>query len=141
MNKRPYLSDPYTTEFEGRIVNRLKHAGLVTIRRGYRGGVVLARWTERISLLEVVRAMEGNQPVSRCAFGLAKCPAGESCPAHAPWNRMRKQIEALLRRTTLSAMMKSTALARASSLRTNKRDRSKRGLKLTRFGESPASWD
>jgi Rrf2 family protein len=104
------LPKPYLAQ----IVNQLMHEGLVTTKRGYRGGVVLARRPEEISLLEVVRAMEGNQPMSQCVFGLEKCPVDEKCPGHAPWNRVRKQIEVLLSRTMLSTVMKSTALAQAS---------------------------
>jgi Rrf2 family protein len=54
--KKPYLA---------RIVNRLVHAGLITSKRGYRGGIVLARPTDQIALAEVVEAIEGsdwNQP-------------------------------------------------------------------------------
>lgn len=102
---KPYLA---------RIVNQLVHEGLVTTKRGYRGGVVLARRPEEISLREVVRATEGDQPMSQCVFGLEKCCVNKKCPAHVPWNRMRKQIERMLSRTMLSAVMKSTALALAS---------------------------
>jgi Rrf2 family protein len=102
---KPYLA---------RIVNQLMHEGLVTTKRGYRGGVVLAHRPEEISLLEVVRAVEGNGPMSRCVFGLEKCCVHKKCPAHVPWNRMRKQIEAMLSQTMLSAVMKATALALAS---------------------------
>ena len=77
-------------------------------------GVVLARRPEEISLLEVVRAIEGEQPMSQCVFGLEKCCVNNKCPAHIPWNRMRKQIEVMLSRTMLSDVMKSTALAQAS---------------------------
>jgi Rrf2 family protein len=110
------LPKPYLAQ----IVYQLKHVGLVTTKRGYRGGVVLARRPEEISLLEVVRATEGNEPASHCVFGLEKCPVGETCPGHIPWNRVRRQIEVLLSRTMLSTVMKSTASAQASKRATRR---------------------
>jgi Rrf2 family protein len=67
---KPYLA---------RIINQLTYKGLVTTKRGYRGGVTLARTPEDITLLEVVRATEGNEAASHCVFGLEKCPVGEKC--------------------------------------------------------------
>ena len=110
------LPKPYLAQ----IVNQLMHEGLVTTKRGYLGGVGLARRPEEISLLEVVRAVEGDQPMSRCVFGLEKCCVNKKCPAHVPWNRMRKQIVVMLGRTMLSAVMESTALAQASKSATRR---------------------
>jgi len=105
---KPYLA---------RIINQLTYQGLVTTKRGYRGGVMLARQPEEISLLEVVKAAEGNATASHCVFGLEKCPLAETCPGHVPWNRVREQIEQLLSETTLSSVMKSTASAKHSKKR------------------------
>jgi Rrf2 family protein len=110
------LPKPYLAQ----IVNQLMHEGLVTTKRGYRGGVMLARRPEEISLLDVVRATDGNEPSSHCVFGLEKCPVDEKCPGHVPWNRVREQIEMLLSQTMLSTVMKSTALAQASKRATRR---------------------
>jgi Rrf2 family protein len=118
---KPYLA---------RILNRLVHDGLVTAKRGYRGGVMLVRRPERISLLEVVRAIDGGAPASACLFGLETCPVGETCPAHAQCNTMRKKMEATLSRTPLSAVMKSNPVRRASLLRKRERFKSERASGL-----------
>jgi Rrf2 family protein len=96
--QKPYLS---------KIINQLVHHGLVTAKRGYRGGGMLARPPEVISLLEVVHAIEGDEPPSPCVFGLEQCPANGTCPAHERWNVMRAQAEALLGRIKLSEVMQS----------------------------------
>jgi Rrf2 family protein len=98
------LMKPYAAK----IVNQLVHHGLLTGKRGYRGGVTLARSPEDISLFEIVQAVEGDARVSRCVFGLESCPADGRCPAHEAWNRMGKQVEAALKATTLRAVMNST---------------------------------
>ena len=96
---KPYLA---------RILNRLVHGGLVTAKRGYRGGLTLAKPPEQITLLEIVEAVEDSPPVSPCIFGLDKCCLHGKCPAHAPWQAMARQIRALLDQTPLSAVMQVT---------------------------------
>lgn len=51
--------------FLEQVFRDLKHAGIVTSRRGPKGGYELARAPEQISLGDVVRALEG--PVAICA--------------------------------------------------------------------------
>jgi Rrf2 family protein len=113
---KPYLA---------RILNHLVHDGLVTAKRGYRGGITLVRRPDQISLLDVVRAVDG-MPANGCLFGLEHCPVGGTCPAHAQWNLMQQQMEATLRRTSLSAVMKSNPSQRASLLRKRERFKSER---------------
>ncbi len=98
--KKPYLA---------KIVNQLVHRGLVTGKRGYRGGIALARAPESISLLEIVQATEGEQWISPCLFGLEVCPARRGCPGHAVWEAVCRQMEAFLRQTTLADVIKAAA--------------------------------
>jgi Rrf2 family protein len=102
---RPYLA---------RIINQLTYQGLVITKRGYRGGVTLAKRPEEISLLEIVKATDGNGVASHCVFGLEKCPLRETCPGHVPWNHVREQIEDVLGKTMLSDVMKSAATLKSS---------------------------
>lgn len=114
---KPYLA---------RILNRLVHGGLVTAKRGYRGGVMLVRRPEQISLLEVVQAIDGGASASACLFGLETCPVGRTCPAHTLWNAMRMRLEETLHRTPLSAVMKSNPSRRAALLRKRERFKTER---------------
>ncbi len=122
---KPYLA---------RILNQLVHDGLVRAKRGYRGGVMLVRPPERISLLEVVRAIDGGAAGGVCLFGLATCPVEGTCPAHAQWNAMCKRMERKLSRTPLSAVMKSNPRRRASLLRKRERFKAARASAWCAFG-------
>ena len=77
-------------------------AGLVRSLRGKRGGVLLARPPETITLLEISEAVEARQWLGRCLLGLATCTDERACPAHAFWKNARQQIESVLRTTTLA---------------------------------------
>jgi Rrf2 family protein len=96
--QKPYLA---------KIINHLAHDGLVVAKRGYRGGIALARPPGDISLLEIVTAVDGEAWTMSCLFGLEKCPAKGQCPAHARWNEIRETLADILRKTTLADVMKT----------------------------------
>jgi Rrf2 family protein len=77
-------------------------AGLIRSLRGKRGGVLLARAPNTITLLEISEAVEARQWLGRCLLGLATCTDERACPAHAFWKDARQQIESVLRTTTLA---------------------------------------
>jgi Rrf2 family protein len=89
---RPYLA---------KILNALSRSGLIKTKRGYRGGVALARPAERISLMDVVEAVEGRAWMPRCLLGLRECGDERACPTHEFWKQERDKIEQTLRRITL----------------------------------------
>jgi Rrf2 family protein len=101
---KPYLA---------RIINDLAHEGLVAAKRGYRGGIALARPAGEISLLQVVEAMEGPNWIGPCLLGLNDCAAHKSCPTHVVWQRVAKQLKAVMSRTTLADVMASPMRKRA----------------------------
>jgi Rrf2 family transcriptional regulator, iron-sulfur cluster assembly transcription factor len=94
--QKPYLA---------KLINQLAHDGLVVAKRGYRGGIALARPSGNISLLEIVKAVDGEAWAVACLFGLEKCPAQGRCPAHKRWNEIREEVAAILRQTTLADVM------------------------------------
>jgi Rrf2 family transcriptional regulator, iron-sulfur cluster assembly transcription factor len=91
-----------------KLLTQLTSHGLVHTKRGYHGGITIARSPESITLLEVVEAMEEKQWIGDCPFGLQNCPTNCQCPAHEPWKIMREQLHNLLARTTVADIMRST---------------------------------
>jgi len=90
---RPYLH---------KILHALGTWGMVKSKRGYNGGVVLARSATDINLLEVIDAVEGRQRIHRCMLGLEECTDERACPAHEFWSEKRRLIEEKLSNTTLA---------------------------------------
>lgn len=93
--KKPYLS---------KLVHALGVAGLVESRRGHKGGVRLSREARRISILEIVEAVDGPHVFDRCLMGMEGCSDIRACPAHSYWKPMRTRIRARLASTTLESV-------------------------------------
>ena len=89
-----------------KVINQLSRKGLVTTKRGYRGGIFLSKPATSISLLEIVLAVEGDRWICDCMLGLQGCDALHRCPTHSAWKQIRIQIEAALRNTTLSDVIR-----------------------------------
>ncbi len=61
-----------------KVFQRLNKAGLVGSVRGPRGGFMLARDAEEITLLEIFEAIDGPLPREHCLLGKEACTLG-SC--------------------------------------------------------------
>lgn len=99
------------------LVARLRKAGLIDSRRGSRGGYLLGRPAEQITMAEVVEALEGSIAPIEC---ISESPDGnvvcsrESDPAHVCptkllWTRVRFSIVRTLAETTLADLLVSSA--------------------------------
>lgn len=75
------------------VVHFLRLAGLVETSRGRAAGIRLARPASRVSLLEVVRAIDGTGLWARCILGLEECSDSMPCPAHPVWKQARSLLE------------------------------------------------
>ena len=71
--------------FVRRIVARLSASGILETTRGMGGGIKLARPAAQISMLDVVRAMEGSVSLNPCVHAPHTCPLSEGCPAQRAW--------------------------------------------------------
>jgi Rrf2 family protein len=97
-----------------KIIQALARKGLVNTRRGVGGGIVLARPPERIALLEVVEAVEGEDWLGDCLLNLDDCSSQHACPTHGFWQRIRQEISAELEATTLASVIAFQGSRRAS---------------------------
>ncbi len=90
--------------FLTKILQVLTQKGLMVSFRGPHGGVSLAKKADEISLLEIVRAVEGDALFQRCLLGLEHCNDQSPCPLHSRWSSIRREIQDLLSRTSLGKL-------------------------------------
>jgi Rrf2 family iron-sulfur cluster assembly transcriptional regulator len=85
-----------------KILRLLSEAGLVIAKRGYRGGVRLARPAGEINLLEVTIAIEGRSGLTDCVLNLSECSEERACPSHRFWKTARQRIRTQLESISLT---------------------------------------
>jgi Rrf2 family protein len=103
-----------------KLVQRLADGKLIISKRGYRGGIRLARPASKITLLEIDEAIQRGEQGDRCLLGLEVCSDERACPMHAFWKVNRESIREKLSSTTLSDLMAFEA-ARAKKLNRKKK--------------------
>lgn len=80
---------------------RLRKAGLVEGVRGPGGGYRLARPSDKISVAEIILAVDETMDVTRCA-GQEDCQNGERCLTHELWEDLSQRLFEFLDGITLS---------------------------------------
>ncbi|MDX1681667.1 MAG: Rrf2 family transcriptional regulator [Phycisphaeraceae bacterium] len=92
----------------GNILKDLARARLVDSTRGANGGYRLATDPQRISLLEVVTAIEGPVQFSECAGGLPIAGQGcdvERCPIRGPVQQLHHRMNEFLDAVRLADLL------------------------------------
>jgi Rrf2 family protein len=80
--------------FVRRLVAVLVEKGILRTFRGSAGGVRLARPAAAITLLDVVRAMQGPISLSPYLERESACPISEACPVNLAWGSANQALEA-----------------------------------------------
>ena len=88
-----------------KVLKPLAHAGLVTGFRGASGGYRLAREPARISLFDIVEAMEGRLGMTECSGEHSSCEHESHCGVQGPWRRINDVITDALRSMSLAQML------------------------------------
>jgi Rrf2 family cysteine metabolism transcriptional repressor len=78
----------------------LRRAGLLSGRRGAGGGFTFARRPDQLTVLDVVRALDGTGGIAACAP--ADCEPEERNGSRAVWSAASAAYEEVLARTTIS---------------------------------------
>ena len=104
------------TPYLRKLLFLMSRAGLIRTKRGYRGGYVLTRPPEEITLLDVVRAVGSETPASDCLLGLAGCCEATPCPVYHFWKKERAKIEAKMASVTLADAARAVRAARWGKL-------------------------
>lgn len=87
--------------FLTKILQELTAEELLESYKGPKGGVRLARGADDISLLEIVKAIEGPELFTECVLGLPGCGMQKPCPIHHEWMNYRNGLQEMLAGTSL----------------------------------------
>ena len=85
-----------------KIMRMLSKRGIVTANRGVNGGYFLAKAPERITIGEIVRALEDDMEIIECVKDGGKC---KCCPSSGVWKKLYEGINTILDGMTLREMI------------------------------------
>ena len=86
------------------LLAQLRGAGLVRSIRGSRGGYLLARPPEEITVQEIAAALDGAPTLVECVGDPSACARSEFCIAYEFWKDLSELISEKMRKTTLAEL-------------------------------------
>ncbi|MGD1068967.1 MAG: Rrf2 family transcriptional regulator [Bryobacteraceae bacterium] len=92
-----------------KVLQQLTRAGILRSVAGTNGGYKLARDPNRISALEVVRAIDGPVILTHCFTEHGVCDQSDKCTVREPLRRVHEAILELLNRFTITELAESPA--------------------------------
>ena len=90
--------------FLAKILQDLTHKGLLVSQKGPAGGFGLARSAQRITLLQIIEAIDGDSFMHNCVLGFSKCSQENPCALHEQWSKSRDSIVSMLTSKSIAEM-------------------------------------
>ena len=87
-----------------KVLRALSQAGLVRSQRGPRGGSTLARPPSRVTIYDVVEAIDPIRRIKTCPLGLPN-HGGYLCPLHHRLDKAIAMVEEAFRATTIADLL------------------------------------
>ena len=87
--------------FMAKILQDLSRKGLVLSIKGPHGGFYMDNAHMRISLADIVTAIDGDQLFNGCGLGLKACNEKKPCPIHYQFKAIRSNLKTMLESTAL----------------------------------------
>jgi Rrf2 family protein len=95
-----------TPAFLTKIFQPLIKCGIVGSQRGVGGGFFLDAAPEKVSLLAIVQAQEGEILLNYCLEQPGTCPRDKTCAVHDAWGKIRQQITSSLQDVTFDQLLR-----------------------------------
>lgn len=96
------LPEPFTRK----ALQELVRVGILRAVQGPGGGYSFAKSPQKITVLEVIEAVEGKMRFDSCVMGFEECGARQPCGMHAMWIQLKEKILARLEQETLDSLMR-----------------------------------
>ena len=96
------LEEHIPPSFLAKIISQLSIAGLLQTSRGARGGVMLARSAEEITLLDVVESIDGPIALNECVNDENACTFGMDCQLRPIWCDAQEELVSRLKSTNFA---------------------------------------
>lgn len=104
------------TELLAKILQRLAKQGLIVSHNGPKGGYALARTPGKITVGQVVRALEGPIHIVSCMEDLS-CPQFPRCNLRQPVQKIQAKISDLLDTMTVAELNSEVVLMPSTEMR------------------------
>lgn len=87
--------------FTAKILQDLSKRGLVSSTKGPNGGFYFSGNQHKVTLMDIVDAIDGSKLFTGCGLGLKECSEEMPCPIHGQFGKIRGGLQKMLAETTI----------------------------------------
>jgi Rrf2 family protein len=93
------------TAFTAKILQKLTKNKIINSTKGVNGGFeILKDNLNKIRLIQIVTAIDGNSVFLGCGLGLGNCSEDHPCPVHYKFKKVKEDLVSMLENTTLEEL-------------------------------------
>lgn len=97
--------------FTGKILQALAKDGIIISIKGPTGGYeVLDQEKNKTTLLQIVKAIDGDEIYNGCGLGMKQCNAAKPCPLHHQFASIRNDLKNMLSTTSIEELGDGTGV-------------------------------
>ena len=104
-----------------KLLQKLHSAKLVKSSMGPKGGFELSRQPSAISVLKLVKAIQGRLSLNRCLLNADACSYHRQCRISKKLAELQQQMESFLNNVTLHELARSSRVRKRKSAQSTKR--------------------
>ena len=91
--------------FTAKILQNLVKRDIISSQKGPAGGFYISKDLNKITLYEIVDAIDGKTIFNKCGLGLTQCNAKKPCPLHTQFEIVRDELNAMCKNNTLQDLV------------------------------------
>ncbi len=99
--------------FIPQIVAALSKRGWIKSTRGPHGGIMLETDPDKISVNDVIEALEDKLVVKECLFTKKPCEQSKTCPLYPLWNKIQDRMMEVVEGTSVADLAREKSLLAA----------------------------
>lgn len=88
-----------------KLLKRLAHQQLLISQRGAKGGYQLACAAEKISIAQIIQALDSGVALTDCSHMQGLCAVEKICTLRGSWRNVSQVINSTLQQLTLASMV------------------------------------
>lgn len=99
--------------FIAKVLQLLSRKGIVYSSKGPNGGFYIDPKQQKIALIDIVRAIDGDSLFLSCGLGIKNCSERKPCPIHYEYKAIRDNVVEMLKNNNIQDL--ATGLAKGET--------------------------
>lgn len=91
-------------QYIAKVLQILSKQNIIQSYKGPHGGFFIDEKHQKIKLIEIVTAIDGESLFTSCGLGLHECSEKNPCPLHNSFKGIRNDIKKMLQKTSLNEL-------------------------------------